>query len=146
MEITYAEVIYQHPVFSIVWLDEAKTISAFLAHQRWTWDDALLAFEQHFTVTSALNYPFYTVFIYGDNGLMPTGGNAISTIRKLMLYEMAHERLVIFVGQNTSLIQFIRVTTKIYGFSRMLTKYRFVPTLEDCIAHVNTDKTKLKQF
>lgn len=143
MSYYYHQLLAETPIFRVVWLDAAHTITMAHALQRWTWQDAHAAISTVNAAQNTVTHPVYTVLLF-DSGTsqLPSSAGAITQLKRLMEYDLPHERLVIVVGQHYLLSHFITVTGRIHGLKHILRKYRTALTLADALDIITLDRVQ----
>lgn len=147
VDYAYHELLLESPVFRVVWLDAARSIVMAHALQRWTWQDAHAAISAVNAAQNTVTHPVYTLLLF-DSGTsqLPSSVGAITHLKRLMEYDLPHERLAVIVGQHYLLSHFITVTARIHGLKRIVGKYRAALTLTDALDIIARDRASIGEL
>jgi len=134
--------------FKISWYNPEKTILLCDVRERWQWDEARTVIKSMNDHCSTVNHGVYSVFNFHEHtSLMPQGGGAIPNLRALIDTGHPNDELIIFVGISNLITTFISIAGQVYGMRNLLSKFRFVPTMEEAMAEIQkhqASKTKEK--
>jgi hypothetical protein len=144
MLLPFHEIIFEAHFARIIWYDAERTIDVIETLAPWTWKEAEHAIGLLCVAQRQVSHPVYTIVRYLNNSsALPKGGGIFSSLRTIIEYDVPHERLVILVGQNASISRFLSVTSNIYGLGQILSKYRYVTSVEAAFALIERDKATL---
>lgn len=119
--------------FSFRWYDDDHTILVCDIRDRWTWDEAHAVVHEQLEWMKTVKHGVHTVFWLHGIPTFPTGGSALTNIRKLMSMEGENEELSIFIGVNRFGQTMADMAGKVYGFRDLLARYRFVSSIEEAL-------------
>lgn len=144
MDYDCSRLLVETPVFRVVWLDAARSITMAHALQQWTWQDAHAAISAVNAAQCTVTHPVYTVLLFNSGtSRLPSSTGAITHLKRLMEYDLPHERLAVIVGRHYLLSQFISVTARIHGLKHILHKYRTALTLTDALEIIERDRATI---
>lgn len=126
----------------ISWYDEERTVLLCEVFKRWTWDEAHKVIKELNDVwCSSVNHGVYTVYVFGPSAaLLPYGGSAIPNIRRLINTEHPNDQLIIFANAGALVTRLINIAAQVYGLRSVVSKFRFVPTLDAALREVEMHK------
>lgn len=136
--------IVDNEMFVVHWLDEAQTILLCEVKHHWTWESAHEIIDIMNKQCENANHGVYTVYHFqNDTSVLPTGGYAISNVRRLMSIESENDELYIFIGRHQFVVRLIDIASKIYGLREALSRFRFVNDLSEALKIIEEHKQKI---
>lgn len=122
--------------YTFRWHDDAHTILVCDIRERWTWDEAHAMVREQLEWMGTVQHGVHTVFWLHGIPTFPTGGSALTNIRKLMSMEGTNEELSIFIGLSRFGQTMADMAGRVYGFRDLLARYRFVMSIEEALDEI----------
>lgn len=132
-----SNIIHEGDGYVIRWYDDAESILMVEIARNWTWEEAHEVVGIVNETLFAADHNVATVY-HLANGVraLPRGGAALPNLRRLMLVDPPNEELIVFIGGGTLLRSFMGVVGKTYGLRAIVSKHRFVATLDEALQKV----------